>query len=89
MKQYFADGGKVNSNLVRTQYVQCIDRHIFHPRYVVSIRSLEILGGRKEESEKTKRKEEGHSDCRFRGLSYHSIGTDAEGLDFRVRAGTG
>ena len=62
---------------------------IFHPRYDVSIRSLEILGDWKEESGKSKRKEEGHSDCRFRGLSYHSIGTDAEGLDFRVRDGTG
>ena len=30
----------------------------------------------------------GHSDCRSRGLSYHSIGTDAEGLDW-VRDGTG
>ncbi len=53
------------------------------------MRSLEILGDWKEESGKSKRKEEGHSDCRFRGLSYHSIGTDAEGLDFRVRDGTG
>ena len=28
---------------------------------------------------------EGHSDFLSRGLSYHSIGTDAEGLDFWVR----
>jgi len=37
----------------------------------------------------TKRKGEGHSDRRSRGLSYHSIGTDAGGLDFRVRDETG
>ena len=34
-------------------------------------------------------KEEGHSDILSRGLSYHSIGIDAVGLDFRVRNGTG
>jgi len=34
-------------------------------------------------------KEEGHSDCRSRGLSHHSKRTDAGGLDFRVRNGTG
>ena len=37
----------------------------------------------------SKRKGEGHSDRRSRGLSYHSNGTDAGGLDFRVRDGTG
>ena len=30
-------------------------------------------------------KEEGHSDFLSRGLSYHSIGIDAGGLDFWVR----
>ena len=30
-------------------------------------------------------KEEGHSDFLSRGLSYHSIGIDADGLDFWVR----
>ncbi len=30
-----------------------------------------------------------HSDKRSRGLSHHSTGNDAEGLDFRVRDGTG
>ena len=30
-------------------------------------------------------KEEGHSDFLSRGLSYHSNGRDAEGLDFWVR----
>ena len=35
------------------------------------------------------RKEEGHSDRHSRGLSHHSTGTDAGGLDFRVRDGTG
>ena len=30
-------------------------------------------------------KEEGHSDFLSRGLSYHSIGRDAGGLDFWVR----
>ena len=34
-------------------------------------------------------KEEGHSDRHSRGLSHHSTGTDAGGLDFRVRDGTG
>lgn len=34
-------------------------------------------------------KEEGHSDSRSRGLSHHSTRTDADGLDFRVRDGTG
>ena len=33
-------------------------------------------------------KEEGHSDFLSRGLSYHSNGRDAEGLDFWVRNGT-
>ena len=35
------------------------------------------------------RKGEGHSDSRSRGLSHHSTGVDAGGLDFRVRDGTG
>ena len=30
-----------------------------------------------------------HSDERSRGLSHHSTGIDADGLDFRVRNGTG
>ena len=30
-----------------------------------------------------------HNDDRFRGLSHHSTGIDAGGLDFRVRYGTG
>ena len=30
-------------------------------------------------------KEEGHSDFLSRGLSYHSNGIDADGLDFWVR----
>ena len=30
-----------------------------------------------------------HNDIRFRGLSHHSTKSDAEGLDFRVRDGTG
>ena len=30
-----------------------------------------------------------HNDKRSRGLSHHSTGNDAEGLDFRVRYGTG
>ena len=34
-------------------------------------------------------KKEGHSDRHSRGLSHHSTGTDAGGLDFRVRDGTG
>jgi len=34
-------------------------------------------------------KEEGHSDNRSRGLSHHSTRNDADGLDFRVRDGTG
>jgi len=34
-------------------------------------------------------KREGHSDSHSRGLSHHSTGTDADGLDFRVRDGTG
>ena len=34
-------------------------------------------------------KEEGYSDCISRGLSHHSTVTDAGGLDFRVRDGTG
>ena len=79
----------MDSNLVGTEYIQCIDWHDLHPCYDVSVRSLEILGVRKEKIGESKRKEEGHSDCRSRGLSYHSIGTDAEGLDFRVRDGTG
>ena len=33
------------------------------------------------------RKKEGHSDRHSRGLSHHSTGTDAGGLDFRVRMG--
>ena len=32
---------------------------------------------------------ERHNDERSRGLSHHSTGNDAEGLDFRVRDGTG
>ena len=32
---------------------------------------------------------EWHSDGLSRGLSHHSTGTDAGGLDFRVRYGTG
>ena len=39
--------------------------------------------------EGTKVKGEGHSDCLSRGLSHHSTGSDAGGLDFRVRDGTG
>ena len=35
--------------------------------------------------EDPKVKEEGHSDFLSRGLSYHSIGIDADGLDFWVR----
>ena len=34
-------------------------------------------------------KERRHSDDRSRGLSHHSTGIDAGGLDFRVRYGTG
>ena len=79
----------MDTNLVRAKNIQCINRHDLHPCYDVSIRSLEILGVRKKKIGESKRKEEGHSDCRSRGLSYHSIGTDAEGLDFRVRDGTG
>ena len=30
-----------------------------------------------------------HNDDRFRGLSHHSTRSDAGGLDFRVRYGTG
>lgn len=30
-----------------------------------------------------------HNDERSRGLSHHSTGIDADGLDFRVRNGTG
>ena len=35
----------------------------------------------------TEVKREGHSDFLSRGLSYHSNGRDAEGLDFWVRNG--
>ena len=34
-------------------------------------------------------KERRHNDDRSRGLSHHSTGVDAGGLDFRVRYGTG
>jgi len=34
-------------------------------------------------------KEKRHNDDLFRGLSHHSTGNDAGGLDFRVRYGTG
>jgi len=39
--------------------------------------------------ENLREKEEGHSDNRSRGLSHHSTRNDADGLDFRVRNGTG
>ena len=38
--------------------------------------------------DKFEEKEEGHGDFLSRGLSYHSNGIDAGGLDFWVRKGT-
>lgn len=38
--------------------------------------------------DKLEEKEEGHGDFLSRGLSYHSNGIDAGGLDFWVRNGT-
>ena len=38
--------------------------------------------------DKFEEKEEGHGDFLSRGLSYHSNGRDAGGLDFWVRNGT-
>ena len=51
-------------------------------------RSIGLAPTEVRSEDKFEEKEEGHGDFLSRGLSYHSNGIDAGGLDFWVRNGT-
>ena len=51
-------------------------------------RSIGLAPTEVRSEDKFEEKEEGHGDFLSRGLSYHSNGRDAGGLDFWVRNGT-
>ena len=57
------------------------------PVMVVTCHSPNIAGNGVKK--RMRGEDEWHSDERSRGLSHHSTGIDAGGLDFRVRDGTG